>query len=201
MHIHYQKATQHTYFMCIWHGPPLHQKNRTCQIQKKEQIQQRPIAHCTSFPFSLQVILTVGRLRGFVCYHLKTFYTWLWGTCRWQEICGKFMVSLVFLHKHLPRDRNSGRNRRLHCLFYQLVFSLKSDALWHAWASLKSFHIKGMTWKSALASPARKRQTSEIRHLFHLAEAVEGLEGPRAYITQTNIQHFTGLHHRKGSNL
>lgn len=51
------------------------------------------------------------------------------------------------------------------------------------------------------ASQARKRQTSEIRHSFHLAEPVEGLEGPRAYITKTNIRHFRGLHHKNGIKL
>lgn len=53
----------------------------------------------------------------------------------------------------------------------------------------------GLEVSLPFASLARKRQTSEIRHLFHLADPVEGLEGQSAYITKTNIQHFRGLHH------
>jgi len=47
------------------------------------------------------------------------------------------------------------------------------------WLFFSSNGFEEMTWKSALrsASLARKRQTPEIRHLFHVAEPGEG---PRA---------------------
>lgn len=55
-----------------------------------------------------------------------------------------------------------------------------------------------MTYKSALSVSGW--EMSEIRHLFLLAAASEGLEGPRAYITKTNSLSFGGLRHRKGTN-
>ena len=67
------------------------------------------------------------------------------------------------------------------------------------WVSLNSLRLR--KWFGSQPSPAslaRKRQTSEIRHLFHLADPVEG---PRAYITKTNIRHFRGLHHKNGIKL
>lgn len=67
------------------------------------------------------------------------------------------------------------------------------------WVSLNSLRLR--KWLGSRPSPAslaRKRQTSEIRHLFHLADPAEG---PRAYITKTNIPHFRGLHHKNGTKL
>lgn len=87
-------------------------------------------------------------------------------------------------------------------LFYLPLFSTQSDTLWYVWVSLNSLRLR--KWLGSQPSPdslARKRQTSEIRHLFHLADPVEGLEGPRAYITKTNIRHFRGLHHKNGFKL
>lgn len=87
-------------------------------------------------------------------------------------------------------------------LFYLPLFSTDSDALWYVWVSLNSLRLR--KWLGSQPSPdslARERQTSEIRHLFHLADPVEGLEGPRAYITKTNIRHFRGLHHKNGIKL
>lgn len=115
------------------------------------------------------------------------------------------MVTLALLHvlpPHLQQQKKKetkaeptacARTR----LFYLLLFSTDSDALWYVWVSLNSLRLR--KWLGSQPSPdslARKRQTSEIRHLFHLADPVEGLDGPRAYITKTNIRHFRGLHHK-----
>lgn len=91
------------------------------------------------------------------------------------------------------------RKRRRQSLFYLLLFSTDSDTLGYVWVSLNSLRLR--KWFGSQPSPAslaRKRQTSEIRHLFHLADPVEG---PRAYITKTNIRHFRGLHHKNGTKL
>lgn len=86
-------------------------------------------------------------------------------------------------------------------LFYFIFFNGCCFPLIQTHSDMCGFHWtvcvlgNGLEVGLPFASLARKRQTSEIRHLFHLADPVEGLEGLRAYITKTNIQHFRGLHH------
>lgn len=104
---------------------------------------------------------------------------------------------------HSKKETKAERHHNVRSrLFYLLLFSTDSDTLWYVWVSLNSLRLrKWLGNQPSPASQARKRQTSEIRHSFHLAEPVEGLEGPRAYITKTNIRPFRGLHHKNGIKL
>lgn len=85
----------------------------------------------------------------------------------------------------------------IHCCFPQI--QTLSDICGFHWTVCVLGN--GLEVSPPHVSLARKRQTSEIRHLFHLADPVEGLEGLRAYITKTNIRHFRGLHHTNGIKL
>lgn len=116
------------------------------------------------------------------------------------------MVTLALPRVLPPLAARRNRRQTLHYsnlrLLRPLLFSTDSDTLIYV-AFIEQFASWEMTWKSALPRVplGQKRQTSEIRHLFHLADTVEGLERLRAYITKTNIRHFRGLRHMNGLKL